>query len=160
MVRELRFEVKELVRIEQELKRLAKLKRRRGKMAAVRSVPGVGPVTAAAFCLEFFRPRRFKRPEEIAGYLGLAPMVRHSGKGRKRGGIAPTGRKRLRSILVEAAWSWKRYDPAAREFYNRILARCGVTQKAITALARKPAIVIRRPCLEQRPYRSAVEVSG
>ena len=133
----------------------AGLKRRRARMAAVRSVPGVGPVTAAAFCLEIFRPRRFKRPEEVAGYLGLALMVRHGGKGRKRGGIVPTGRKRLRSILVEAAWTWKRYDPGAREFYNRILARCGVTQKAITALARKPAIVIRRLCLEQRPYRSA-----
>ena len=87
--------------------------------------------------------------------FGSGPMVRHGGKGRKRGGIVPTGRKRLRSILVEAAWTFKRYDPGAREFYNRTLARCGVTQKAIPALARKPAIVIRRLCLEQRPYRSA-----
>ena len=154
MVRELRFEAKELARIDQELKRLAGLKRHRARVAAVRSVPGVGPVTAMAFCLEIFRPCRFKRPEEIAGYLGLAPMVRHSGEGKKRGRIVPTGQKRLRSFLIEAAWSWKRYDPAAKEFYNRILARCGVPQKAITALARKLAIVMWRLCLEQRAFSS------
>ena len=67
----------------------------------------------------------------------------------------PTGQKRLRSILIEAAWTWKRYDPYAREFYNRILAKCGLTQKAICAVARKLAIIMWRLCLEERPYRPA-----
>ena len=77
MIRELRFVAKELLRIDQELKRLAALKRHRKKVSSLRTIPGVGPVTAMAFSLEIFRPQRFNRPEELASYLGLAPMVRH-----------------------------------------------------------------------------------
>ncbi|MBW1713927.1 MAG: hypothetical protein JRJ59_12355 [Deltaproteobacteria bacterium] len=45
-IRELRFFQKELSRIDKELKRLAGLKRRRAKSAALRTIPGVGPVAA------------------------------------------------------------------------------------------------------------------
>lgn len=134
MVRELRFVAKELGRIDQELKRLAGLKRHHLKVKAMRTIPGVGPVAAVAFCLEIFRPQRFNRPEELSAYLGLAPTVRQSGQGKERAGIVPAGQKRLRSILVEAAWTFKRYDPQAGEMYNRLLDRSGV--------ARKPAIIM------------------
>ena len=70
----------------------AGLKRRRARMAAVRSVPGVGPVTAAALCLEIFRHHRFKKPEEIAGYLGLAPWSATAAKeGKGAGSFPPAG---------------------------------------------------------------------
>lgn len=155
LVRELRFLEKELRRIDQELEKLARLKRHRARASALRSIPGVGPVAAMAFCLELFNPRRFNRPEEVASYLGLAPTVRQSGEGQARGRLIPTGQKRLRSILVEAAWTWKRHDPQAKEIYNRILARCGVAQKAICALARRLAVIMWRLTLEQRPYQPA-----
>ena len=59
----------------------------------------------------------------------------------------------MNTYLSKRELPFKRYDPGAREFYNRILARCGVAQKAITAVARKLAIIMWRLCLEQRPYR-------
>ena len=61
----------------------------------------------------------------------------------------------ISEALVEAAWTFKRYDPGAGEFYNRILAKTGEAPKAICAVARKPAIIIWRLDLEQRPYRPA-----
>lgn len=155
LLRELRFLDKELRRIDGELEKLARLKRHRAKVSALRTIPGVGPVAAMAFRLEIFKPERFSRAEEVAAYLGLAPTVRQSGEGRARGRIVPTGQKRLRSILIEAAWTFKRYDPKAKEMYNRIVARCGVAQKAICAVARKLALIMWRLCLEQRPYRPA-----
>ncbi len=155
LIRELRFLIKELARLDKELKRMAGLQRHRAKVSAVQTIPGVGPVTAMSFCLEIFRPQRFNRGEEIASYLGLAPSVRQSGQGKVRGRIIPTGQKRLRSILIEAAWSFKRHDPQAGEIYNRILARTGVSQKAICAVARKLAIIMWRLCLEGRSYRKA-----
>ena len=154
-LRELRFTQEELAWLDKELNRMAGLKRHQAKASALRTIPGVGPVTAMAFCLEVFNPGRFRRPEEIAAYLGLAPTVRQSGEGKVKGRIVPTGQKRLRSILVEAAWTWKRHDAQAERIYNRILARSGVTQKAICAVARKLAIIMWRLCLEQRPYRPA-----
>ncbi|NDV17800.1 transposase, partial [Pseudodesulfovibrio sp. JC047] len=60
------------------------------------------------------------------------------GKGRLR----PVGQRRLRSLLIEAAWIWKQKDEWARGFYNRIYSQSGVAQKAIAALARKLAALL------------------
>lgn len=86
----------------------------------MRSGPGVGEVVAA-FAAEIYRPERFTRSEEVTAYLGLAPVIRQSGSGKGKPFIRPVGQRRLRSLLVEAAWGWEQRDDCAREFYNRIL---------------------------------------
>ena len=108
------------------------------------TTPRVGPVIARTFRLELFRPGRLNRAEEVTSYLGLAPMVRHSGEGKPKAHIRPVGQRRLRSLLVEACWIWKRYDLYAKELYNRILTRCGSAQKAIVALALNLAVIMWR----------------
>ena len=80
----------------------------------------------------------------MASYLGLAPVVRQSGGGKAWARIRPVGQRRLRSLLIEAAWMWKQRDPAAETFYRRILGRTGLPQKAIVAVARKLAITLWR----------------
>ncbi|GLO71666.1 hypothetical protein MACH17_31830 [Phaeobacter inhibens] len=50
------------------------------------------------------------------------------------------GQKRLRGILVEAAWQWTWRDPEAKAIYTRHFAPHGIGQKAIVAVARKRAI--------------------
>lgn len=152
-LRELSFFQIELREVETGLAKLSETADHAAVMRCLRSVPGVGPVVAATFRLEMFRPERFSRPEEVAGYLGLAPMVRHSGEKTPRGRLVPVGQTRLRSLLVEAAWIWKSRDGWAQARYNRLLARTGLAQKAITALARKLAIILWRICLEKRAYR-------
>jgi len=115
----------------------------------------VGLVVAAMFRLEIFSPERFRDGGELTSYLGLAPQVRQSGEGKARGKLRPVGQTKLRSLLVEAAWVWKSAAPWAEACYRRILGRCGLAQKAITAVARRLAIVLWRLCLEDRPYRLA-----
>jgi transposase len=104
----------------------------------------VGEIVATTFAAEVFRPGRFRRPEEVASYLGLAPVVRQSGGGKTRAKIRPVGQRRLRSLLIEAAWMWKQRDSGAETFYRRILGRTGLPQKAIVAVARKLAITLWR----------------
>lgn len=122
-------------------------------MDCLRSVPGVGPVVATTFQLELYRPDRFNRAEEVTSYLGLAPMVSQSGEGKAKGKLRPVGQRRLRSLLIEAAWIWKSKDSWAQGFYNRIISRCGLPQKAIAALARKLAVILWRLSIEKRAYR-------
>lgn len=138
--------------VNRQLAELAKDDEHRQVIRCLQSVPGVGPVVAATFCFELFRPERFQRAEEVAGYLGLAPLVRQSGEGRGRGRIGKVGQGRLKSLLVEAAWTWRAKDPWARQFYGKLLARTGIAQKAIVALARKLAIILWRLCIEKRSY--------
>ena len=117
------------------------------------SVPGVGKVVATTFHLELFRPQRFRRGDEVASDLGLAPTVRHSGEKTPRGYLVPVGQKRLRSLLIEAAWMWRAKDPKAGELYHKLLGKTGIPQKAIAVLARRLAIILWRLSIEQRAYR-------
>ena len=125
------------------------------RLACLRSVPGVGRIVACSFLSELFRPERFQRGEEVAAYLGLAPFVRHSGEKSPAGRLRPTGHTRLRSLLVEAAWIWKGRDPGVQAYYARMLCNTGLAQKAITAVARKLAIILWRLACEVRAYRPA-----
>lgn len=122
------------------------------KIRCLQSAPGIGPKVATAFSLEVFNPERFQRAEELTSCIGLAPVVRRSGEGKVQCRLRPAGQSRLRSMLIQAAWAHIRYDEAARALYCRLVARHGLTQKAIVAVARKLAIVLWRLLVERRMY--------
>jgi len=153
-LRELAFYQNELSTVEEELRQMAQ--EHGDVLKCLQSVPGVGEVVATTFILELFDPERFRRAEEVASYLGLAPMVRHSGEKTPSGRLRPAGQTRLRSLLIEAAWMWRQYDPHARNLYNRFLGRMGIAQKAIAAVARKLAVILWRLYVERRHYRSVL----
>jgi len=153
-LRELSFHQHELRTVAQQLQHVVHATDpHRQRMECLQSVPGVGPTVAATFALELYRPERFERGEQVASDLGLAPMVRHRGGQTPSGRIVPVGQTRLRSLLIEAAWMWKARDPHAAAVYQRLVGRCGIAQKAITALARRLAILLWRLAIELRPYR-------
>lgn len=155
-LRELTFNQEELRRVELQLKSLARSQTMVTSMACLQSVPGVGPVVATTFALELFRPERFNRPEEVTSYLGLAPVVRHSGNKTPSGRLAPVGQTRLRSLLIEAAWMWRAKDTYADNLYKRLLGKTGIPQKAIAAVARRLAIILWRLYIEHRKYRTVM----
>lgn len=129
-------------KVDQRLRIISREQDEARRIAAMRSVPGVGEVVATSFAAEIYRPERFNRSEEVTAYLGLAPVIRQSGGSKGKATLRPVGQKRLRSLLIEAAWIWKQKDEWARNFYNRIYSRSGVSQKAIAALARKLAALL------------------
>src|SRR5512135_1462126 len=60
------------------LKEVADSERHRATVEMLRSVPGVGPVTAATFRLERPEPSRFRHGGQVARMAGLAPQVHQS----------------------------------------------------------------------------------
>jgi len=118
------------------------MKERHAKAKTIlESHPGVGPVTAATFALELFRPKRFRNGRAVARFLGLAPGKDQTGESDKPQPLLKTGQARLRSQLVEAAWRWIRVDPGARSVYGRIASKKkGNAKKAIAAMARRLAV--------------------
>jgi transposase len=155
-VRELTFHQTELRTVENQLRQMTTQEPSCESVAYLQTVPGVGPAVATAFALELYRPQRFVRAEEVASYLGLAPVVRHSGGKTPSGRLVPVGQKRLRSLLIEAAWMWKAKDAFAAELYGTLLSKSGIPQKAIAAVARRLAIILWRLMVEQRAYRAPV----
>lgn len=144
LLRELAFLTQEREALDEQLRETCRTPEHAGRAKALKTVPGVGEIVATTFAAEVFRPGRFQRSEEVTSYLGLAPVVRQSGGAKARAKIRPVGQRRLRSLLIEAAWMWKRRDTAAETFYRRILGRTGLPQKAIVAVARKLAIILWR----------------
>jgi transposase len=153
-LRELNFLQNELTSVTQQLDQMNLAPQHRTVIRSLSSVPGVGKVVATTFHTEVFRADRFDRGEEVASYLGLAPRVRQSGERSVRGYLVPVGQARLRSLLIEAAWTWRAKDAYAHNLYNKLLSKSGIPQKAIAALARRLAIILWRLSIEQRAYRS------
>lgn len=121
----------------------------------LKSIPGVGETIAHAFTTEIFRPERFASAEQIAAYVGLAPITTQSGHTKSSSRTRPMGQQYLRSVLVEGAWLWKTKDPRAQALYSRVFSRTGLAQKAIVAVAHKFLLVLWRISVEQRPYRAS-----
>ncbi len=66
----------------------------------LRTVPGVGVVTATAFVATLDAPHRFRDARQVASYLGLVPREDSSGDRQQRGAITKAGNTRMRWLLV------------------------------------------------------------
>src|SRR5262249_11633865 len=141
-------------RVTERLKGLAEAERHRKAVAVMSSVPGVGVLTAAAFRLELPEPQRFDHQGQVGRVVGLAPPGRQSGQGRREGGLLKSGNARLRTVLVEAAWRWVRYDETAAGRYRRLVANTGSGKKAIVAMARRLGVLLWRLSVRGEPYRA------
>jgi transposase len=109
------------------------------------TVPGVGPVTAVAFAAAVDVPTRFTRAAQVPSFFGLVPGEHSSGDHRRRGHITKRGSRRVRWLLVQAAWCMWRSPRAEvaglRAWAQRLAARRGLGV-AIVAVARRLATVL------------------
>lgn len=115
------------------------------RVPRLRSVPCVGPVTAAAFLAAVDDAQRFRHAHQLEAYLGLVPREYSSGETQRRGPITKAGHSRTRWLLIQAAVSLlRRRAPQAealRTWALRIAARRG-KQVAVVALARRLAGIL------------------
>jgi len=101
----------------------------------LRSAPGVGDQTAYALLAWLPELGGFNRGQ-IAKLVGLAPLVKQSGRWRGRV-MTLGGRARVRSALYLAALSAVRCSAYYRDFYLRLLAKGKAKKLALIAVARK-----------------------
>ena len=155
MLDELAHAKGQVKRVTERLGELAGTGRHAKAAEVMRTVPGVGPVTAMSFRLELPEPARFRRAGQVAKMLGLAPQVRQSGQTRREGGLLRSASGRLRTVLVEAAWRWVACDEAAKLVYRRLVGNTGSGQKAIVGMARRLGVLLWRLSVHGQPYRVA-----
>jgi transposase len=120
-------------------------------LAMMRQLMGlraVGARTAWILVMELFSWRAIKNGKELGALVGLTPMPYDSGKSKREQGISKSGNKHVRSLMVELAWLWLRWQPnsALSQWYER---RFGPGNKrarkiGIVALARKLLIALWR----------------
>lgn len=131
---------------------------------ALQAFRGIRLVTAVVIAAELGDLRRFPKPSDLMGYLGLVPSENTTGQSQHRGPITKTGNQHVRWVLVETAWQYrfqprmseairKRNDgvaPAVRQIawkaqkrlhgrFKRLTDRGKPGQVAVTAVARELA---------------------
>ena len=74
----------------------------------VRCFRGFKTQAAMVLATELGDLRRFESPRQLMAYVGLVPSEHSSGDRRRLGGITKAGNARVRHILVQAAWHYRK----------------------------------------------------
>src|SRR5690348_15486223 len=106
--------------------------------AAIRQLPGIGPVLGAVIVAEIGDITRFGKPGQLCSWAGLTPRHYESDTKVIRGHVSKQGSKMLRWALVEAI----QHQPAGtrpRQVKDGIISRRGKEARNIakTAAARE-----------------------
>lgn len=121
----------------------------------LRSISGIGWIVGTQVLARIGDWRELKNVRQLAGFLGLVPTEHSTGEKTVRGSITHSGDPRLRSKLIQAAWSAIRHDGELREFYRAVCLshpRHLAARIAIVAVARKLSVRIAVVLMQQRPY--------
>lgn len=121
------------------------------KAAVVRSVPGVGPVTASTLLAELPELGTRNR-QQIAALVGVAPLNKDSGKMRGKRRVFG-GRASVRRVLYMVALVATRTNPVIRSFYERLLARGKEKKVALTACMRKLLVILNAMVRNHKTWR-------
>ena len=111
------------------------------------SLRGVGVQSATILVREAF-VRRFANAKALGSYAGLTATPYNSGAVEREQGIGKAGNRRLRTVMVELAWLWQRYQPGSAQvvWFRERVGSTGrrVRKVMIVALARKLLIALWR----------------
>lgn len=108
----------------------------------------IGVNSAWLFVFEFFAWRAFRNRREIGALAGLTPTPHRSGQLVRELGMSGAGNRRVRTMAVEIAWCWLRFQPtsALSRWYQARFGGGSSRQRriGIVALARKLLIALWR----------------
>jgi transposase len=113
----------------------------------LRTVPGVGALTALTFVLTLGDKARFVKSRDVGCYVGMRPRQSQSGEHDPQLGITKAGNGYLRTLLVQSAhYMLGPFGPdsAVRRWGLRLAAHGGQNAKkrALVAVARKLAVLL------------------
>ena len=118
----------------------------------LRSVPGLGPITAFTLIADLPELGHLDR-RKIAALVGVAPINRDRGTLRGRRMIAG-GRAAVRPVLYMATLSAVRHNPIIAAFYQRFVTAGRPGKVALTAAMRKRLVILNAILRDQRPWQT------
>jgi len=118
---------------------------------ALCSVPGIAFITAMTLYTEIIDINRFKNFDNLASFVGLVPSIYSSSETEYSRGITFRHNKFLRPLLIEAAWTAVRRDPALSKKYFELCKNMS-KQRAIIRIAKKLLRRIKHVWVEKEEY--------
>jgi transposase len=133
-LRRLEWIVQEIRTVEE---RLHQVTARDATIGWLRTLKGIGPVTAWTLRAEIGRFDRFRSGKQLARFCGLTPCNRSSGAREADAGLIRAANPELHRVLIEAAWLLARLPPRWRELAQRLKAKGKPSTVAIAAVANR-----------------------
>jgi transposase len=116
------------------------------KAAKLEQLKSLGPTSSMVLALEVFGWRRFRNRREVGAMAGLCDAPFASGDLNRSQGISKSGNRRTRSLMIELAWMWLRFQPDSElsRWYRQRFGNGGGRSRriGIVALARKLLIAL------------------
>jgi transposase len=122
----------------------------REKEDLLRSVKGIGPVTATTLLAELPELGQLNR-KQIAALVGVAPFNCDSGNMHGRRAIWG-GRACVRNVLYMAALSACRFNPVIRTFYDHLIQAGKLKKVALVACMRKLLTILNAMIRSGKPW--------
>ena len=119
------------------------------------TVPGVGAITALTLKSGVDDPTRFKHSRTVAAHFGLTPRRYQSGEVDNPGRISKAGDPDVRSALYVAAHSLvvRSAEWSSLKVWGLRLAKTKGHRRAVTAVARKLAVILHKMWLDGTDFR-------
>lgn len=133
------------------LRELSRSEKYEARVEILKSVPGIGWLSAMEILLELQNVERFHSADALAAYVGLTPSQYSSGENVRFGRITAQGKPSVRALLIRAAWCIIKKDPLLENKYRQLKGRCGA-KRAIVAVARHLLVRIRSILMARQPY--------
>ncbi|RFF40614.1 IS110 family transposase, partial [Xanthomonas nasturtii] len=127
--------------------RIAQQVAARAELEVLVQVKGVGPVLVATLAAQLPELGRLTG-KAIAKLVGVAPLARDSGTLRGTRSIWG-GRACVRQVLYMAALVAVRFNPALREFYQRLRTQGKAGKVALVAAMRKLLVILNAKMRDQ-----------
>ena len=138
--------LRQVAQLDAEIKAVEEEVVRRGKslrgVSRLLQVHGLNLLSAISLLAEVGDIKLFETSKQLVSYAGLATSTRQSSETTRHGGITKRGRKRLRTVCIQAVLAMvNRTDTPLMEFYRKKKREKGAG-KAICATARKLLTII------------------
>lgn len=134
-----------------QVRALSRQDRHKDQIKLLRSIPGIGQISALLFATEIGDINRFKEFDQLCDFIGLVPKTHSSGESDHILGLTHRGHKELREVLIEASWIAVRLDPAMTMAFNNLAKRM-IKNKAIIKIAKKMLNRIRFVMKNKKEY--------
>jgi transposase len=119
-----------------------RISRRKGDLAILMSIPGMGFISATTILAEIGGYSDFDKPEKLAAWCGLVPSLYQSADKCMLGRITKQGSRHIRRMLVEVAFAISRTkDCRLKRIFLKIQVKKGPMVAAV-ALARKVLCIL------------------
>jgi transposase len=122
------------------------------KLDLITGIPGIGRLTALCLVIRMPELGQVSR-EKAASLLGVAPMIRQSGKFKGEAHVQG-GRMRPRTALFACAQAAILHNDQLKAFYKRLRAKGKHHAVAIMACARKLAIYVNTVLIRGTPWQN------